>query len=182
MTSKQIVEEFLALLDDKDGLISTYTGEVVTYKELRTAIIDCLNQAMEDGYKNGHIEAEAAALYDVTIGGHNVLDVNGYMFEVKSYNEGYIKCMSCTDRDQEYVRRYLDSIIYKADNVLYGKSHKVYSTEFDNTELYPSGHLNTPLFIKTTGLLDSKHKLYGLWPTCINDDGTIEFTFDHILK
>lgn len=70
MTDKQIVEDFLYLIDNKEGLISTLTGYVITYKELRTAIINCLNQAMEDGYKKGHIEAEAAALYDVTIGGH----------------------------------------------------------------------------------------------------------------
>ena len=70
MTDKQIVEDFLYLLNNKEGLISTLTGHVITYKELRTAIINCLSQAMEDGYKKGHIEAEAAALYDVTIGGH----------------------------------------------------------------------------------------------------------------
>lgn len=70
MTDKQIVEDFLYLIDNKEGLISTLTGHVITYKELRTAIINCLSQAMEDGYKKGHIEAEAAALYDVTIGGH----------------------------------------------------------------------------------------------------------------
>lgn len=70
MTDKQIVEDFLNLLNNKEGLISTLTGYVITYKELRTSIINCLNQAMEDGYKKGHIEAEAAALYDVTIGGH----------------------------------------------------------------------------------------------------------------
>ena len=70
MTDKQIVEDFLYLLNNKEGLISTLTGYVVTYKELRKAIINCLNQAMEDGYKKGHIEAEAAALYDVSISGH----------------------------------------------------------------------------------------------------------------
>lgn len=70
MTDKQIVEDFLYLLNNKEGLISTLSGHVVTYKELRTAIINCLSQAMEDGYKKGHTEAEAAALYDVTIGGH----------------------------------------------------------------------------------------------------------------
>lgn len=70
MTDKQIVEDFLYLLNNKEGLISTLSGHVITYKELRTAVINCLSQAMEDGYKKGHIEAEAAALYDVTIGGH----------------------------------------------------------------------------------------------------------------
>ena len=70
MTDKQIVEDFLYLLNNKEGLISTLTGHVITYKELRTAIINCLSQAMEDGYKKGHLEAEAAALYDVSIGGH----------------------------------------------------------------------------------------------------------------
>jgi hypothetical protein len=70
VTDKQIVEDFLYLLNNKEGLISTLTGHVITYKELRTSIINCLNQAMEDGYKKGHIEAEAAALYDITISGH----------------------------------------------------------------------------------------------------------------
>lgn len=70
MTDKQIVEDFLYLLNNKEGLISTLTDHVITYKELRTAIINCLSQAMEDGYKKGHLEAEAAALYDVSIGGH----------------------------------------------------------------------------------------------------------------
>jgi hypothetical protein len=70
VTDKQIVEDFLYLLNNKEGLISTLTGHVITYKELRTAIINCLNQAMEDGYKKGHIEAEAKALYDVSISGH----------------------------------------------------------------------------------------------------------------
>lgn len=69
MTDKQIVEDFLYLLNNKEGLISTLTGHVITYKELRTSIINCLNQAMEDGYKKGHIEAEANALYDVSISG-----------------------------------------------------------------------------------------------------------------
>lgn len=107
---------------------------------------------------------------------YNILSVNGYMFEVKSYSEGYIKCIPCTDPDLEYVKRFSDSITYKADNILFGSSNKVYSTEFNNNELYRSGLA----FIKTTGLLDSKHKLYGLWPTYIHDNGMIEFTFDHI--
>jgi hypothetical protein len=67
MTDKQIVEDFLAVLNHKDGLISTFTGHVITYKELRTSIINCLNQAMEDGYKNGYSKAEADALFDVSV-------------------------------------------------------------------------------------------------------------------
>lgn len=72
MTDKQIVEDFLHFLKTHKGYIVTDTGTDQTYNylELRRAIINCLNQAMEDGYKKGHIEAEAAALYDVTIGGH----------------------------------------------------------------------------------------------------------------
>ena len=72
MTDKQIVEDFLHFLHTHKGYIVTDTGADQTYNylELRKAIINCLNQAMEDGYKKGHIEAEAAALYDVTIGGH----------------------------------------------------------------------------------------------------------------
>ena len=89
---------------------------------------------------------------------YNLLSVNDYMFEVKSYSEGHIQCLPCNDRDLEYVKRYSNSIAYKAENILFGRSDKVYSTEFNNTELYRSGLA----FIKTTGLLDSKHKLYGL--------------------
>lgn len=72
MTDKQIVEDFLHFLNTHKGYIVTDTGadQTYNYSELRKAIINCLNQAMEDGYKKGHIEAEAAALYDVSIGGH----------------------------------------------------------------------------------------------------------------
>ena len=72
MTDKQIVEDFLHFLNTHKGYIVTDTGACQTYNylELRRAIINCLSQAMEDVYKKGHIEAEAAALYDVTISGH----------------------------------------------------------------------------------------------------------------
>ena len=63
MTDKQIVKEFLDLLNCKKGLISTLNGNVVTYKELRTSIINCLNQAMEDGNN----KAELEALFDVSV-------------------------------------------------------------------------------------------------------------------
>lgn len=72
MTDKQIVKDFLHFLNNHKGHIITDKGVEQTYSciELRKAIINCLNQAMEDGYKKGHTEAEANALYDVTIGGH----------------------------------------------------------------------------------------------------------------
>ena len=106
---------------------------------------------------------------------YNILDVNGYKFTVEFYNNGYIRCIPCTDQDREYVKLFLDSISHRAESVLYGVSNKVYSTEFDNCELYHKGIVS----IKTTGLLDTKCKLYGLWPTCIIDYGMVEFTFDH---
>ena len=111
---------------------------------------------------------------------YNILDVNGYMFEVKSFCEDYlsIECVPCTDRDLDYIKRYVDSMTHKAKNILFNKSDKTYPNEFDNTELYHNGFA----FIKTIGLLDFKHKLYGLWPTYISDDGIIEFTFDHLQK
>lgn len=111
---------------------------------------------------------------------HTILSINGYMFGVKSFSEDYlnIKCVPCTDQDLAYVKRYLDSITHRAENIIYDRSDKAYSTEFDNAELYH----NMFAFIKTTGLLDFKHKLYGLWPTHISDDGMIDFTFDHISK
>lgn len=63
MTDKQIVKEFLDLLNYKEGLISTLMGNVVTYKELRTSIINCLNQAMEDSSK----KTESEALFDISV-------------------------------------------------------------------------------------------------------------------
>ena len=63
MTDKQIVKEFLDWLDCKEGLISTLNGNVITYKELRTSIINCLSQAMEDGSK----KTESEALFDVSV-------------------------------------------------------------------------------------------------------------------
>ncbi len=68
MTNKQIVEKFLDLINCKEGLISTLTGEVITYKELHDAILDCLNQALEDGYNRGSMEANANASYYMTMG------------------------------------------------------------------------------------------------------------------
>jgi hypothetical protein len=64
MTDKQIVEDFLHFLNTHKGYIVTDTGADQTYNylELRKAIINCLTQAMEDGYKKGQVEAEAAAL------------------------------------------------------------------------------------------------------------------------
>ena len=69
MTSKQKVEVLLYFLNNESDSVVTDFGSF-TYTELRSAIIDCLKQAMEDGYKQGRLEAEAEALYDVTIGGH----------------------------------------------------------------------------------------------------------------
>ena len=69
MTDKQIVEDFLYFLNNHRGYITTDTNKTYHYLELRKAIINCLNQAMEDGYKKGHIEAEAQALYDISISG-----------------------------------------------------------------------------------------------------------------
>ena len=72
MTDKQIVEDFLHFLNTHKGYIVTDTGANQTYNylELRRAIINCLKQAMEDGYKKGKLDAEAAELFDVTIGRH----------------------------------------------------------------------------------------------------------------
>lgn len=70
MTDKQIVKDLLHYLKNHSGYIQSDNGNYYSYKKLRKAIINCLKQAMEDGYQKGHVEAEAAALYDVTIGGH----------------------------------------------------------------------------------------------------------------
>ena len=70
MTSKQIVEDFLHFLDTHKGYIVTDTGADQTYNylELRTAIIDCLQQAMVDGYNKGSMEANRNASYYITMG------------------------------------------------------------------------------------------------------------------
>ena len=72
MTDKQIVEDFLHFLNTHKGYIVTDTDADQTYNylELRKAIINCLSQAMEDGYKQGKLDTEAAELFDATIGGH----------------------------------------------------------------------------------------------------------------
>ena len=69
ITDKQIVEDLLQYFNNHPGYIDT-DNDIYNYKKIRKAIINCLNQAMEDGYKKGHTETEANALYDVTIGGH----------------------------------------------------------------------------------------------------------------
>lgn len=68
MTDKQIVEDLLQYFNNHPGYIDT-DNDIYNYKKIRKAIINCLKQAMEDGYKKGHIEAEAQALYDVSISG-----------------------------------------------------------------------------------------------------------------
>jgi hypothetical protein len=67
MTDKQIVEDFLYFLNNHRGYITTDTDNTYHYLELRTSIINCLNQAMEDGYKQGYNKAEADALFDVSV-------------------------------------------------------------------------------------------------------------------
>lgn len=70
MTDKQIVEDFLHFLMTHKGYVVTRNdSQTYNYLELRKAIIMCLNQAMEDGYKKGRTEAEAQALYDISISG-----------------------------------------------------------------------------------------------------------------
>lgn len=70
MTSKQIVEDFLHFLNTHKGHIVTDTGadQIYNYLELRTAIIDCLQQAMVDGYNKGSMEANRNASYYITMG------------------------------------------------------------------------------------------------------------------
>lgn len=65
MTDKQIVEDFLNFLNIKQGLISTPTGHVYTYKELRTAIMNYAKQSMDEAYKQGKLDGEAD--YDKTL-------------------------------------------------------------------------------------------------------------------
>lgn len=71
MTDKQIVEDFLHFLNTHKGYIVTDTGADQTYNylELRRAIINCLNQAMEDGFRASQIKLNAEDLYEVSISG-----------------------------------------------------------------------------------------------------------------
>ena len=70
MTDKQIVEDFLHFLMTHKGYVVTRTGDGQTYSylELRKSIINCLNQAMEDGYNKGSMEANINASYYTTMG------------------------------------------------------------------------------------------------------------------
>lgn len=70
MTDKQIVEDFLHFLYTHKGYIVTDTGADQTYDylELRKAIINCLSQAMEDGYNKGSMEANINASHYITMG------------------------------------------------------------------------------------------------------------------
>ena len=63
MTDKQIVKDFLGFLNKyKDYTIVTDIA-IYDYETLRRAIINCLNQAMEDGSK----KTESEALFDVSV-------------------------------------------------------------------------------------------------------------------
>ena len=68
MTDKQIVEDFLHFLNNHRGYVTTDTDNTYHYLELRKAIINCLNQAMEDGYNKGSMEANINAAHYITIG------------------------------------------------------------------------------------------------------------------
>ena len=69
MTDKQIVEDFLHFLMTHKGYIVTRDdSQTYGYLELRKAIINCLNQAMEDGYNKGSMEANINASYYTTMG------------------------------------------------------------------------------------------------------------------
>lgn len=68
MTDKQIVEDFLHFLNNHRGYIVTDTDNTYHYLELRKAIINCLNQAMEDGYNKGSMEANINASHYITMG------------------------------------------------------------------------------------------------------------------
>lgn len=74
MTSKQLIKEFIEHEDTIDEclqpIFQTTDGTDIFINDLREAFVEVVEQALEDGYKRGHIEAEAGALYDVTIGGH----------------------------------------------------------------------------------------------------------------
>ena len=68
MTDKQIVEDFLRFLNNHRGYITTDTDNTYNYLELRKAIINCLNQAMEDEYNKGSMEANINASHYITMG------------------------------------------------------------------------------------------------------------------
>lgn len=63
MTDKHIVKDLLQYFNNHPGYIDTGNG-IYNYKKIRRAIIKCLRQAMEDGYRKGYIEAEGYALWE----------------------------------------------------------------------------------------------------------------------
>ena len=65
MTNKQIVEDFLNFLYIKEGLISTPTGHVYTYKELRTALMEYSKECIDESYRQGKLDGETD--YDDTL-------------------------------------------------------------------------------------------------------------------
>ena len=67
MTSKQIVKDLLYYLNKRSGYIQTDTDNYYSYKKLRKAIMDCLKQAMADGYEKGCRDTEAAELFEKTL-------------------------------------------------------------------------------------------------------------------
>ena len=62
MTDKQIVEDLLQYFNNHPGYIDTDNG-IYNYKKIRRAIINCIKQAMEDGYN----KAQAEALFDASV-------------------------------------------------------------------------------------------------------------------
>ena len=67
MTSKQIVEDLLYYLKNHPGYIQSDTNNYYSYKKLRKAIIDCLKQAMTDGYEKGCQDTKTSELFDKTL-------------------------------------------------------------------------------------------------------------------
>lgn len=67
MTDKQIVEDLLQYFNNHPGYIDTDNG-IYNYKKIRRAIINCIKQAMEDGYNKGSMEANINASHYITMG------------------------------------------------------------------------------------------------------------------
>ena len=63
ITDKQIVEDLLQYFNNHPGYIDT-DNDIYNYKKIRKAIINCLKQAMEDGYAKCLNEAISQAEMD----------------------------------------------------------------------------------------------------------------------
>ena len=67
MTEKQIVKEFLDFLNTHNGYIALKSGTSISYDTLRSAIVNTLQLALNDGYDAGYKHCDNMIHWDSTI-------------------------------------------------------------------------------------------------------------------